>query len=112
MGIHSSSGKKERGLKQDAANFIVFKRSWRNPSIARNSGAHFLFILRAILNCKRAPGKADRKNGEVAEEAAADNVVFRTVQLEKEGLAGMQHAKLLATARLPEIHFVRSSTRR
>lgn len=104
--------KKERGLKKDAANLIVFKRTRRNPTVTRKPSPHFLFILSAILDCKRTPSKADRKDGEVAEESAAADVVLGAMQLEKEGLAGLEGPKLSATARLPEINFVRSSTPR
>jgi hypothetical protein len=42
----------------------------------------------------------------VAEEAATDNEVVRTVQLEQKRLTGGQGMERLGTARLPEVHFV------
>jgi hypothetical protein len=105
-GIHSFSGKKNGHCSEDTADFIVFNRTRLNPSIARNPCSHFSFGLRAILGCERTPSKANREDREVAKESTTNNVVSRTVELEKKRLSRLQNTELPAAAGLPEIYLV------
>ena len=63
-----------------------------------------------VVNALQA--KLTGSDGEVTEESAANDVVLGAMQLEKEGLAGLEDPKLSAATRLPEINLVCSSTPR
>lgn len=59
-----------------------------------------------VLLAEGFPDEAPGEEEEANEEAAADNVVFRGVQLEEERLSGIQRLEGLSAPRHPEIHLV------
>ena len=97
---------KEWRLKEYATNFVVFKWTWLNLPVARNSRSHFSFVLRAVLRCESTPSEADGQDREVAEESAAYNVVLGAMEFEKEVLTWLQDTKLSPAAGLPEVDLV------
>jgi len=59
-----------------------------------------------VLLLELVPSQTRRVEGEVGEEATAQDGILRIVQLEQKRLAQIQGTNLPSAARLPEVHLI------
>ena len=98
----------EKGLgEDDASDFVIFKLR-RNISLSFNQSSHLEVGRCSVLFLKRMPGKAAWEDCAVGEETPTCDKIQWGMELEEEGLTGLQGFELGSSPRLPEIDLVNS----
>ena len=80
--------KEERLSQEDAADRIVLVRSGRDAPVLPDSLSHGVIGRGPVLLAEGVPGEAGGSDREMRENATANDVVFRVMELEEEEVAG------------------------